>query len=100
MSRSRVNCGEPCAIAAMPPITTKSTPASSSARSSAPRRSSGQPAKAPLRLERELSRARVLALEALEPLAGREPERLDDLRLVDARRHPRGVQDQRAVHDA
>src|SRR3954447_20097829 len=83
MSRSRVSWAEPCTTAATPPITTKSTPASTSLRSSRVGRNSGQSARGG---ECDLPYTGVRVLELLEPLPRREPQLLDEKRLVDARR--------------
>src|SRR5687768_4798642 len=100
MSRSWVICGEPWAIAATPPMTTKSTPASVRRRSSAARWNSGHSAKGHLRLRLKGEVADVLvgALEALESLARSQAQRLQDLAVVHARRPLPAAQLERAAH--
>ena len=69
-------CSEPWATAAIPPMTTKSTPPSVSARRSAPRRKSGHSGNRCLRLVGPLAQIGVHAVVALDALARREPQRV------------------------
>src|SRR6185437_3309050 len=85
MSRSRVMRADPCAITAIPPTMTKSTPCETSARRSASRSSSGHSANGLPRGERELAHVVIARLEGPEPLLGRELQVCGDERLVDAR---------------
>src|SRR5215207_8783945 len=96
MSRSRVNCGEPWATAAIPPITTKSTRPSVSAPKSAPIRSLGHSGNRGLRFVDPLAGVGVLGFVPLQPLARRQPQRLAEQGLIHARRPHLRVQHERA----
>src|SRR6516164_11433141 len=85
MSRSRVMRADPCAITAMPPTTTKSTPCDTSARRSASRSSSGHSANGLPRGKREVAHVVVARLEGPESLLRGELQVLEHQGLVDAR---------------
>src|SRR5436853_1326002 len=85
MSRSLVKRGLACTTTATPPMTTKSTPASTSADISRVGRKSGQFATRPLPGPRQLPALLVHALQCLQPLRGSELEVLADQALVDGR---------------
>src|SRR5437588_5197317 len=85
MSRSLVLRAEPCATIAIPPTTTKSTPWATRRFSSRPGWNSGQLATTPRACECDLADVGVASLEALDPVARREPQPSSYQRLVDAR---------------
>src|SRR4051794_20569646 len=89
MSRSRVIWAEPCTTAATPPITTKSTPASTSLRSRRVGRNSGQSARGG---EGDLPYPGVGVLVLLEPLRRRQAQLLPQQSLIDARRTGRRIE--------
>src|SRR3954468_10877990 len=89
MSRSRVIWAEPCTTAATPPITTKSTPASTSLRSRRVGRNSGQSARGG---ECDLPYPGVGVLVLLEPLRRRQAQLLPQQSLIDARRTGRRIE--------
>src|SRR4051812_34768063 len=84
----------------MPPITTNSTPPASSRRMMGPAWNLGHSGTGDLwlYLVDERPHRLVLMIVALDALARREPERLDDLRVVHARGHLRRAQLERPVH--
>src|ERR1700760_4326390 len=83
MSRSRVIRAEPCAITAIPPTTTKSTPCAVSFRRSDSSRSSGHCATGPSGRQGELADTGVAGLKRAQPLARGQAQVLIDERLVD-----------------
>src|SRR5687768_991898 len=88
MSRSRVSRGDPWAIAAIPPMTTKSTPCATSWRSSSARWNSGQ-FDSSTGVKQGLAGQVVLALKPVETLSGCQPEIFPDLILIDLWHLPR-----------
>src|ERR1700759_4896629 len=91
MSRSRVMRADPCAITAIPPTITKSTPCETRACRRDWRRSSGHSANGLTCRQRELAHVLIAGLEGPQALLRRELQVLEHHRLVDAGlRLPRG----------
>src|SRR5919197_3310558 len=85
ISRSWVSLAAPCVMAAMPPITTKSTPWRDSTSRSAVGRNSAQVAIRPLRRTGQLAHVVVSGLEGGQALCGRQPQVARDECFVDSR---------------